>query len=157
MPYAVSNNGKSWRAISPEMELLNGETYSETRPPEILPTPEELARALEMQASQAGAITGYATLPDWARIATADDTEDYINGQIWNGADIATVNAYIDVQIGTVTGTSLATALTSINAQLAGVRVVLKAAAGAIIAMRGLFVLTAKLLIYIRDLVIRWR
>lgn len=39
MPYAVSNGGRSWRAIHQNAELLPGETYSETRPPELPPIP----------------------------------------------------------------------------------------------------------------------
>lgn len=157
MPYAVSNNGKSWRSISADMQLMVGETYSETRPPDVPPTPEEIQLALDIQTTQAAAITGFAALPTWARTYTNGTAETYILNQIWNGADITTVEAYIDAQIGTVTGANLAAALASVNAQLAGVRNVLKQAAGAIIAIRGLFILTSKLLVYIRDLVIRWR
>lgn len=47
--------------------------------------------------------------------------------------------------------------VTQINTALGNVRTVLKVAALAIINMRGLFVLTSKLLIYIRDLTIRFR
>lgn len=108
-------------------------------------------------AAQADAITGYTALSDWVKTGTADQAETYINNQVWNGADIGTINTYIDAQIPTVTGASLATALTSINTTMAGVRTVLKVAAGAIIGIRALFILTSKLLIHIRDLVIRWR
>jgi hypothetical protein len=153
MPYAISNDGRSWRAIQRGMELMPEETYSDDCPPELPPT----AHELEMVAAESQAVADYATLPDWARTASADAAETYINGQIWGGADYATVSAYIDAQIPAVTGGSLTTALASINTTLVGVRTVLKAAAGAILTMRGLFVLTSKLLIYIRDLVIRWR
>lgn len=111
----------------------------------------ELAAATAHQTTittaQTEAVAGYAALPDWAHHLTAAEAETYINGQIWSGMSQAQVDAWIDAN---VTGTSLATALAS-------VRVALKQTAGAVIAMRGLFVLTAKLLIYIRDLVIRFR
>jgi len=97
--------------------------------------------------------TGYPALPDWARTGTAAQAETYINGQIFNGQTIAQVNAYIDATITNITTANVA----QINARLDAIRTVLKVAATAIINMRGLFVLTAKLLIYIRDLTIRFR
>jgi hypothetical protein len=99
------------------------------------------------------AMSGYATLPDWARTATANDAATYINGQIFNGMTQAQVNTYIDNTIVNVTTANVA----QINAQLANIRTVFKAAASAIIAMRDLFILCSKLAFYIRDLVIRFR
>lgn len=99
------------------------------------------------------AIANYEALIDWIKTGTAADAETFINGQIWNGSTQAQVEAYIDATIVNITTANV----TQINAQLANIRTVFKAAAGAIIAMRGLFILTAKLVIYIRDLVIRFR
>jgi hypothetical protein len=60
---------------------------------------------------------------------------------------------WIDANITNITTANVA----QINLKLAAIRQGLKLAAGAIITMRELFILTAKLLIYIRDLVIRFR
>ena len=93
------------------------------------------------------AVTGYATLPDWIKDLTAQEANDYINGEIWNGMTIEQIETYIDENI---TGTNAA----QLRAQMIGA---LKQTAGAIVAMRGFFIITMKLLIYIRDLVIRFR
>lgn len=99
------------------------------------------------------AITNYAILPAWAKTGTATDAETYINGQVWNGQTIDQVNTWIDTNI-----TNISTAnISQINARLLAIRNGLKLVAGAVITMRGLFILTSKLLIYIRDLVIRFR
>lgn len=99
------------------------------------------------QAAENRAVTDYGTLAEWAKTGTAADAETYINAQVWSGQTQAQVNAWIDAN---VTGTTIAT----LRAQVV---TALKLEAGAIIAMRGLFVLVAKLLLYIRDLVIRFR
>jgi len=97
--------------------------------------------------TEQSAITGYATLPDWMKTLTAQEANDYINGEIWNGMTIEEIEAYIDANI---TGTTVA--------QLRGQLIVaLKQTAGAVIAMRGFFIVTMKLLIYLRDLIIRFR
>jgi len=57
------------------------------------------------------------------------------------------IEAYIDANI---TGTTVA----QLRSQLI---VALKQTAGAVIAMRGFFIVTIKLLIYLRDLIIRFR
>ena len=98
-------------------------------------------------ATEQSAVTGYATLPDWMKTLTAQEANDYINGEIWNGMTIEEIEAYIDENI---TGTNAA----QLRAQMIGA---LKQTAGAIVAMRGFFIITIKLLIYIRDLVIRFR
>ena len=93
------------------------------------------------------AVIEYATLPDWMKTHTAQEANDYINGEIWNGMTIEQIEAYIDANI---TGTTIAV----LRGQMI---VALKQTAGAIIAMRGFFIITIKLLIYLRDLVIRFR
>ena len=97
--------------------------------------------------TETNAVTKYSQLPDWAKTGTAEDAETYINNQIFNGQDIAQVEAWIDSNI---TGTNITTLRNQVKAAL-------KVTAGAIIAMRGLFILTSKLLIFIRDLAIRFR
>jgi hypothetical protein len=68
----------------------------------------------------------------------------------------AWVDAGIDANIANIANITTAN-ITQINARLAGIRQALKLAAGAILTMRDLFILAAKLLIYMRDLVIRFR
>ena len=97
--------------------------------------------------TETSAITNYANLPTWAKTGTADEAETYITNQIFNGQTQAQVDAWIDANI---TGTTI----TALRTQLIAA---LKITAGAVITMRGLFILTSKLLIYIRDLVIRFR
>jgi hypothetical protein len=87
------------------------------------------------------AVTNYSTYPDWARTFTPTDAETYINGQIWGGYTIVQATSYIN---STVT-------------DLASAKTAMIQIATAIINMRGLFIITAKLLICIRDLVIRYR
>jgi len=93
------------------------------------------------------AVANYANLPTWAKTGTASEAETYITNQIFSGQTQAQVDAWIDANI---TGTTIAALRTQLIAAL-------KITAGAVITMRGLFILTSKLLIYIRDLVIRFR
>ena len=93
------------------------------------------------------AVTNYANLPTWAKTGTADEAETYITNQIFSGQTQAQVDAWIDANI---TGTTIAALRTQLIAAL-------KITAGSVITMRGFFILTSKLLIYIRDLVIRFR
>jgi len=103
--------------------------------------------------AQNNAISDYGNLPTWAKTGTAAQAETYITAQIFAGQTQAQVDAYIDATIKNITTANVA----QINAQLLNIRTVLKAASAAIITMRSLFIITAKLLIYIRDLVIRFR
>ncbi len=92
-------------------------------------------------AVQKDAVINYAVLPDWVRTGTAADAEAYITNQIWNGLTLAQIQSYIDTNV----------------VDLASAKAALKQTATAVITLRGLFILTAKLLIYARDLVIRFR
>jgi hypothetical protein len=103
--------------------------------------------------TETSAVTNYAILPTWAKTGTAAEAETYINAQIWNGQTQAQVDAWIDANIANITTANVS----QINIRLTGIRAGLKLAAGAILATRSLFILTSKLLIYIRDLVIRFR
>ena len=91
--------------------------------------------------TEADAVTRYSQLPTWAKTGTADEAETYIINQIFSGQTNAQVDVWIDANV-----TNIATAKTA-----------LKQVAGAIFKMRDLFILTSKLLIFIRDLVIRFR
>ena len=105
------------------------------------PTDQECIDAWMKITNQQDALINYSALPDWAKTGTANEAETCITNQIFSGQTQAQVDAWIDTNV-----TNIATA-----------KIALKQIAGAVITMRGLFVLTAKLLIYIRDLVIRFR
>lgn len=113
----------------------------------------DAARLTPQEQAEKNALGDYANLATWAKTGTAAEAETFINNQVWNGQTVAQVEAWIDTNITNITTANVA----QINARLLSIRQALKLAAGAIINMRGLFVLTAKLLIYIRDLVIRFR
>lgn len=115
--------------------------------PVVINPPGEYYRAIQ------SVETEYPTLPDWVKVGTAVQAETYINNQIWNGQTIKQVEAWIDINIADLTIANI----NQINIRLAAIRQGLKLVAGAVIATRSLFILTAKLLIYIRDLVIRFR
>jgi len=127
-------------------KLLSGILTYKSMPVTITPPGEEYLsiKTLELE---------YPLLPTWTKTGTAAQAETYITAQIFNGQTQAQVDAYIDATIKPITTANVA----QINAQLLNIRIVLKAASAAIITMRGLFIITAKLLIYIRDLVIRFR
>ena len=103
--------------------------------------------------TETSAVTNYSALPTWAKTGTADEAETYIKAQVWNSQTVTQVNAWIDANITNITTANVS----QINIRLTNIRAGLKLAAGAVIAMRDLFILTSKLLIYIRDLVIRFR
>jgi hypothetical protein len=114
---------------------------------------EELALIELKNMTETGAVTDCANLPAWVKTGTAADAETYINSQIWSGQTQAQIETWIDANITNVTTANVS----QINAKLASIRAGLKLAAVAIVSMRSLFILTSKLLIYIRDLVIRFR
>lgn len=89
----------------------------------------------------------YKGLPEWARDGTAAQAETYINNQIFNGMTQVQVDAWLDANVTGTTVTALRTS--TIKA--------LKLVGDALVAERELFKITAKLLIYIRDLVIRFQ
>ena len=97
--------------------------------------------------TETNAVTKYLQLPEWAKTGTAEESETYITAQIFSGQDIAQVETWIDANINASNAAQLRTQVIA----------VFKVIAGAIINTRGLFILITKLLIYIRDLAIRFR
>ena len=91
--------------------------------------------------------TGYPALPDWVRTATAADVSNYVTNNVWQGLDKTQANAWIDAN---VTGNNVAALRTSVVAAF-------KLVAGAIIDLRDLMAIEAKLIIYLRDLILRFR
>ena len=87
------------------------------------------------------AVTNYAVLPDWIKTWTADDASTYVHDNVLSGLDVAGVDAYVDNLPNTV----------------AGMKTGLKQIGSALVAIRDILEIIAKLLMYIRDLVIRFR
>jgi len=87
----------------------------------------------------------YHSLPDWVKTATPDEARDYINAQVFNGYTQAQVNSWIDANI---TGTNV-TALRKQTIET------LKVVAGAVIGTRDVLKFIAKLLIFVRDRILR--
>ena len=114
---------------------------------------EELALIQLIKDTENNAITKYSQLPEWAKTGTADEAQTYITNQIFSGQTNAQVDAWIDANITNITVANV----TQINTRLTNIRAGLKLVAGAILSLRDLFILTSKLLIYIKDLVIRFK
>jgi len=91
----------------------------------------------------------YPNLPDWVKTVSADEAAQYIHDNVLNGfEDQAAIDAYIDNQFSGVTT----------FAQFAPVAInMFKLIAGQLLMFRGLFEIVAKLLMLIRDLIIKYR
>ena len=145
-PYLLKDGGGA--LYSDILEWLDTET---TKPTEAECLAEWDVMLAERAADQAerdlvantenNAITKYSQLPEWAKTGTAEDAEIYINENILNGQSEAEINAWIDANV----------------TNIASAKAALKQIASALVAMRTLFILVTKLLLFIRDLVIRFR
>jgi len=91
--------------------------------------------------AETDAVTNFAILPDWVKEWTAADAAAYVHDNVLAGLDAAGVDAYVDALPSTVAG--MKTGLKQIGGQLAAIRDILE--------------VIAKLIMYIRDLVIRFR
>jgi len=145
-PYLLKDGGGG--AYADILEWLDTETTQPTEAECLAEWDVMVAERAEVQAEQdlvtdteTNAITKYSQLPEWVKTGTAEDAETYITGQILNGQTKAEIEAWIDANVNS----------------LADAKVALKQIASALIAMRGLFILISKLLLFIRDLVIRFR
>ena len=83
----------------------------------------------------------YSILPDWLKTWTADEASQYVHDNVLNGLDVAGVDAYVD----------------NLPSTVAGMKTGLKQIGGALVSIRDILEIIAKLLMYIRDLVIRFR
>ena len=97
----------------------------------------EIAR----QQAEEDAINDYKVLPDWLKEWSANDAAAYVHDNVLNGFDAAGVDAYVD----------------NLPATVEGMKTGLKQIGGALVAIRDILEIIAKLLMYIRDLVIRFR
>ena len=92
-------------------------------------------------ASMSTATIDYQLLPDWLKEWSANDAAAYVHDNVLNGFDAAGVDAYVD----------------NLPATVEGMKTGLKQIGGALVAIRDILEIVAKLLMYIRDLVIRFR
>ena len=88
--------------------------------------------------------TGWKDLGNWSTWEP-QQAPDYVNAEILNGFDQAQIDAYIDENI---TGTTIATLRVQVI-------VALKLLAGNIITMRNILSIIAKVILYIRDILIK--
>ena len=95
----------------------------------------------EKTQAENAAVAAYPNLPDWLKTVTAQQTADYIHQNILNGFTSVQVDTYIDGLPNTV----------------AGMKTGLKQIGGALVAIRDILEIIVKLLMYIRDLVIRYK
>lgn len=116
-------------------------------------TPVSINPPTEQHQNENLAFLGYDNLSAWVKAGTADQAETYLTTEIFDGLSQTEINTWIDDNITDVTVANLS----QVNLRLASIRQGLKLLAGAIVSMRGFFVITTKLLIYIRDLVIRFK
>lgn len=126
--------------------LIDGVLYQNGNPVTIWPPTDQFQANLDLKA-------GYAILPDWAKTSSAANADVYITNNIFNAQTKEQVDAWIDAQLTDMTIANLS----QINARLAIIRTMFKFEAEATIIIRGLLIIIAKLLIYIRDLIIRFR
>lgn len=117
-------------AMTPEQQLIFEDIVN---PPSAL--------ELEKRVNTAGAYTGYAELPEFLKTMTADNATAYIHGAVLGGKTEAQINADIDALANTV----------------AAMKAGLKTIGGSLVAIRDILELVVKLLLYIRDLIIRYR
>ena len=99
------------------------------------------------------AVTGYADLPEWMKTWTAQDAENYIHSQIFNGWTQAQAETWINTNLTNITAANVS----QINTMLAGIRAGMILITTAILTLRGLFIIATRLLVHLRDLVIRYR
>ena len=92
-------------------------------------------------ADEKRATDGFQTLPAFLKTMTAEDATAYIHSSVLGGKTEAEINADIDALPSTV----------------AGMKVGLKQIGASLVAIRDILELIVKLLLYIRDLVIRYR
>ena len=96
---------------------------------------------IERKQAEEDAVIGYKVLPNWLKEWSANDADLYVYDNVLNGFDSAGVESYIDSLPNTVEG----------------MKTGLKQIGNALVSIRDILRIIAKLLIYIRDLVIRFR
>ena len=92
-------------------------------------------------AAESEAATGYQTLPAFLKTMTAAEATAFIHSSVLSGKTEAQINADIDALANTV----------------AGMKIGLKTIGASLVAIRDILELIVRLLLFIRDLVIRFR
>jgi hypothetical protein len=105
--------------------------------PDLTPPQETVLNGL---IEQARAQSGLTHLPNWATWS-AGEAESFVHDNIFAGLDLAAVEAQIDAAPATI----------------AGMKALLKQTAGAILSIRTILEALAQAVIFLRDLVLRWR
>ena len=135
---AISEGGITYNISVPdnltELELENLLKLDGITLPANHPDREEFA-------SMSTATIDYQLLPNWIKTWTADDASTYVHDNVLNGFSSVEVDAYVNNLPNTV----------------AGMKAGLKQIGGALVAIRDILEIIAELLMYIRDLVIRFR
>ena len=91
--------------------------------------------------AESEALLYYPTFPAWLKEWTPQETAEYVHDNVMNGLDSTGVDAYVNGLPNTV----------------AGMKTGLKQIGNALVSIRDILEIIAKLLMYIRDLVIRFR
>ena len=99
------------------------------------------AAAVVKTSAETDAVIGFHTLPAFLKTMTADEVVTHIHGAVLSGKTEAQINADIDALANTV----------------AGMKIGLKTIGASLIAIRDILELVAKLLLFIRDLVLKYR
>lgn len=141
-PDLVIDLNRNWSTYT----LITNTLYHNGVPVPILPPTEQ-------HQAEAEAKIGYPLLPDWARTATPQQASDYVTAQVWGGQTLAQATTKINTDLTDITTANVA----QINVRLGAIRTLFILVAGAVIGLRDLMALEAKLIMYLRDLVIRFR
>lgn len=99
---------------------------------------------------QASSRVSFGTLPDWSTF-TIQAASDFINQSIFNGQSLAQVTNTINANIPNITTANV----TQINNSLAGIRTTFGLAASAIISIRTILQAMAKVLVFVRNILLR--
>lgn len=88
-----------------------------------------------------GTYQNYGTLPDWVMSDSPAEMEARVISQVFDGQSEADLDAWIDANV----------------TNLANARISLKQVVGAIVSLRSMMAFEARLLVYLRDLIVRFR
>jgi hypothetical protein len=100
----------------------------------------------------ANAKRDFMLLPNWSTW-TPQEGQNYIVANVWQGYTKTQANTWIDSTIVNITTANV----TQINTQLGNVRTTFKAVAGAVIDLRDMMAVAVKAILFLRDVVIKYR
>lgn len=102
----------------------------------------------EKTQAETDAVTNYQVLPDWVKTISADDAAAYVHDNVLNSMDQTALDALIDNRFSGVTTFAAAAPL---------ILDTFKDIGGQLIMFRDMMQIVIKLLMYIRDLIIKYR